>query len=51
MLADYPAIGKRGRERGSRELHVAGLPYIVIYAVHEEELVIIRVLHTAMKYP
>ena len=51
MLADYPAVGKRGRERGSRELHVAGLPYIVIYAVHEEELVIIRVLHTAMKYP
>lgn len=50
-LADYPSIGKRGRERGTRELVVAGLPFIIIYAVHREELVIIRVLHTAMKYP
>ena len=51
MLTDYPTIGKRGRERGTRELVVAGLPYIIIYVVHLEELVVIRVLHTAMKYP
>lgn len=51
MLADYPSIGKRGRERGTRELVVAGIPFIIIYAVHREEMVIIRVLHTAMKYP
>lgn len=51
MLSDYPAIGKRGRERGTRELAIAGLPFTIIYAVRREELVIIRVLHTAMKYP
>jgi toxin ParE1/3/4 len=51
MLVDYPTVGKRGRERGTRELVVAGLPFIIIYAVRQEELVIIRVLHTAMKYP
>jgi toxin ParE1/3/4 len=51
MLVDYPALGKRGRERGTRELVVAGLPFIIIFAVHREELVIIRVLHMAMKYP
>jgi toxin ParE1/3/4 len=51
MLADYPTIGKRGRERGTRELVVAGLPFIIIYAVHHEDLIIIRVLHTAIKYP
>lgn len=51
MLADYPTIGKRGRERNTRELVVAGLPYIVIYAVQPGELVILRVLHTSMKYP
>lgn len=51
MLADYPTVGKRGRERGTRELIVAGLPYIVIYTVQREELVILRVLHTSMKYP
>lgn len=51
MLADYPAVGKRGRELGTRELVVAGLPYIVIYTVQREGLVILRVLHTSMKYP
>ena len=51
MLADYPTVGKRGRERGTRELVIVGLPYIVIYAVHREALVILRVLHTSMKYP
>lgn len=51
MLADYPTVGKRGRERGTRELVVAGLPYIVIYAVQREVLVILRVLHTSIKYP
>jgi len=51
MLANYPTVGKRGRERGTRELVVAGLPYIVIYTVLREELVILRVLHTSMKYP
>jgi addiction module RelE/StbE family toxin len=51
MLADYPTIGKRGRERGTRELVIASLPYIVIYALQREELVVLRVLHTSMKYP
>jgi toxin ParE1/3/4 len=51
MLSDYPTIGKRGREGGTRELVVAGLPFIIIYVANQEELVIIRVLHTAMKYP
>ena len=51
MLSDYPTIGKRGRELDTRELVVAGLPYIIVYAVHHEELVVIRVLHTSMKYP
>ena len=51
MLADYPTIGIRGRERGTRELVVAGLPFIIIYAVRRDDLVVIRVLHAAMKYP
>ena len=37
--------------RYGRELVVADLSYIVIYAVQREELVILRVLHTSMKYP
>ena len=51
LLTDYPGIGKRGREHSTRELVVAGIPYIIIYAVLREELVILRVLHTSIKYP
>ena len=50
MLADYPALGKRGRERGTRELVIAGLPFCIIFAIYREELVVIRVLHTSRKY-
>ena len=51
MLADYPALGRRGRERGTKELVVAGIPYIIIFAIHRDQLIILRVLHTSMKYP
>lgn len=50
-LADHPALGRPGRVVGTRELVVKGTPYIVPYRVREETVEILRVFHTARKWP
>ena len=36
---------------GTRELLVPGTPFILIYAVDQERLIILRVIHGARKWP
>ncbi len=50
-LATYPASGRMGRVPGTRELIVTGTPYIVPYRVRGETVEILRVFHTARKWP
>jgi toxin ParE1/3/4 len=47
-LAYYPYLGRPGRE-ASRELPVAGTPFIVVYRVQDEEIRIVAVLHGAQR--
>lgn len=49
QLSQYPASGKTGRLAGTRELIFPDLPYIVIYAVKGEVVIILRVFHAAQK--
>ncbi len=51
LLTDYPDMGRVGRVDGTRELVIVGLPYVVPYTYKGNELVVIRVLHGAMKWP
>ncbi|HVC34011.1 MAG TPA: type II toxin-antitoxin system RelE/ParE family toxin [Chloroflexota bacterium] len=51
QLADYPNRGRPGRYEGTRELVLAGLPYLVVYRVRESTLRILRVLHGAQDWP
>lgn len=51
LLADHPQIGRPGRVRGTRELVITGLPYIVVYYLTGQEVRILAVLHTARKWP
>ena len=44
-------IGRPGRVEGTRELVVAGTPYIVPYRVKAEIVQIITVLHSAQRWP
>ena len=46
-LAGDPYLGYPGREPETRELIVAGTPYIISYQVHRGRLAILAVLHAA----
>jgi toxin ParE1/3/4 len=50
-FATYPAAGRPGRVPGTRELVVAGTPYILPYRVVAGTVEILRVLHAARKWP
>jgi toxin ParE1/3/4 len=51
QLVDHPHLGRVGRVPGTRELVVARTPYIVIYEIEGDMIRIIRVLHTAQRWP
>jgi toxin ParE1/3/4 len=51
ILGDYPASGRPGRVPNTRELVVAGTPYILPYRVRADAVEILRVLHGARRWP
>ena len=51
MLADHPGMGRPGRVDRTRELTIAGLPYVVAYLHRGDTVTVLRVLHGAMKWP
>lgn len=51
QLAEFPLMGRMGRVDGTRELVIANTPYIVIYRVKGSAVEILRVLHSAKRYP
>lgn len=50
-LGEHPAIGRPGRVPGTRELVIAGTPYLVPYRVRGNTLQILRVHHGARRWP
>jgi addiction module RelE/StbE family toxin len=50
-LETMPEIGRPGRVAGTRELVIAGTPYIVPYRLQDDVLQIITILHSAQKWP
>lgn len=51
MLGAHPQMGRPGRVPGTRELVVTRFPYILPYRVREQSVEILRVFHTARKWP
>jgi plasmid stabilization system protein ParE len=51
LLATYPALGRAGRVEGTRELVIPDTPYIIPYRVRGERVELLRVFHTARKWP
>ena len=51
QLEEHPKIGRRGRVRGTYELVIHGIPYIVPYRIKDNEVQILSVYHTSRKWP
>jgi toxin ParE1/3/4 len=51
MLIAQPQMGRPGRVPGTRELVITRFPYILPYRVRNETVEILRVFHTARKWP
>lgn len=53
QLLHYPEMGRPGRKKGTRELVIAGTPFIAIYRVKPRagRIELLCVLHGARQYP
>jgi addiction module RelE/StbE family toxin len=50
-LDQYPTMGRVGRITGTRELVIAGTPYIAAYRVRKESVRVLAVIHGAQRWP
>lgn len=51
LLTEHPEIGRLGRSVGTREFVYSDLPYVAVCVVHEDTIIVLRVVHTARLYP
>ena len=51
LLKAQPGLGRPGRVIGTRELVINGLPYIVPYMEKDQMIVILRIMHSSIKWP
>ena len=51
QLVEHPRIGRTGRVRGTYELVIHELPYIVPYRIKDNDIQILSVYHTSRKWP
>jgi addiction module RelE/StbE family toxin len=51
LLRRHPELGRAGRIAGTRELIVAGQPYLVVYRLGDQGVEVLRVLHHAQEWP
>ena len=51
QLAEHPKIGRDCCVRGTRELVIYDIPYVVPYRIKNEEVHILSVYHASRKWP
>lgn len=51
VLREYPLLGRIGAEPDIRELVIGGTPYIVLYRVRTQRVVISTIWHGAQRKP
>ncbi|MGB0909647.1 MAG: type II toxin-antitoxin system RelE/ParE family toxin [Nitrospirales bacterium] len=50
-LEHHPELGRTGRIAKTRELIIAGLPYILPYSIKKKTIRILAVMHSSRKWP
>ena len=50
-LLPFPNRGRPGKKVGTRELPLSPLPWIVVYAVRDDVIHVVRILHGAQRWP
>jgi toxin ParE1/3/4 len=50
-LRQFPHLGRPGRVSGTRELTLPRTPFIVVYQVNQEGIILLRILHGARLWP
>ena len=50
-IALFPSMGRSGRVPHTKELVVSGTPLIIVYQVKQDALYVVRIIHTARKWP
>jgi addiction module RelE/StbE family toxin len=50
-LRTMPYRGRYGRLENTRELVVPRMPYLVVYQIYEQHLVVLNVVHGAQRWP
>jgi toxin ParE1/3/4 len=51
QIRDFPLSSPEGRIRGTRELRVSRCPWLIIYRLETDRLVILRLLHSSQEWP
>jgi len=51
LLSEHPRAGRTGRVKSTREFVVPRTPYLIAYRVRRNEIVVLRILHAAQKWP
>jgi toxin ParE1/3/4 len=49
QIAEFPGSGKPGRFEGTRELIFSDLPYIAVYTLRGDAVIIVRLFHAAQQ--
>jgi toxin ParE1/3/4 len=51
QLSRYPNLGRAGRVPGTRELVIAGTPFLVVYRMEADQASILTILHGSRRWP
>jgi toxin ParE1/3/4 len=51
QLAAFPMSGRSGRVPGTRELVISNTPFVAVYSVDRDRIVILAVYHGAQQWP